>query len=438
MKNASFLLFTLLMACCIQQTRAQFSLDGQVVQRGEYRHGFGTLIGENDEPAAFIGQRARLQAAYKTEDASFYVSIQDIRIWGNTPQVKATDGFLSVHEAWVEVNLSEKWKVKLGRQELNYDNFRFLGNLDWALQARAHDFALVKHENEQMKFHFGGGYNQNAEALSGNLFTIPNQYKVAQMAHYENTWDKFHLSALFWNDGRQFVERNAQNEITNKGVRYMQTLGLPMLRYQTGNLTLSGFAYYQLGRKVTNQKVNAYNLSGQVSQLFPIDEEKGKKLRLTLGTEILSGNNTTGPPDETAAFSPLYGTNHLFNGYMDLFFVGGRFENSLGLKDFFLRTRYDFSPNLFVSACAHAFSSYGQLVIDQDSMRKNFGNEVDLSLGLLINRSFSLQMGYSQLFATESLEMALGQANAANVQNWGYAMLIYRPTMKNRFIGMLF
>ncbi|WP_339648546.1 alginate export family protein, partial [uncultured Salegentibacter sp.] len=120
---------------------AQFNVDGQIVQRGEYRHGYGKLIEENQDAAAFIAQRARINVQYELEKFKFYVSIQDVRTWGNTPQVKANDNFLSLHEAWAETFLTDNFSVKLGRQELNYDNFRFLGNLDWALQGRAHDFA---------------------------------------------------------------------------------------------------------------------------------------------------------------------------------------------------------------------------------------------------------------------------------------------------------
>lgn len=437
MKKPIFLL-ALLLPIWAQSVLAQFSVDGQIIQRAEYRHGFGTLLQEGQEPAAFIGQRARLNASYKMEKATFMVSVQDVRTWGNTPQVKATDPYLSVHEAWVEVPLSTHWSVKLGRQELNYDNFRFLGNLDWALQARAHDFALLKYEKEAFKLHVGGGYNQDAEKLSGNLFTIPNQYKVAQLVRAENTWGNLHVVGLFWNDGRQYAQTNAAGVVTEKGVRYMQTVGLPMVRYHAGSLTFSGFYYHQLGRKPDNRQISAFNASAQVSKLFDINTEKGQKFRLTGGFELISGTGPDTDPLRSASYSPLYGTNHLYNGYMDLFFVGGRYENAHGLQDLFVRTRYDFSEKFFLSACAHNFSSYADIRTDQGLISRQFEQEVDLSFGWVINQAFSLQGGYSQLFATNSLEQALNKNQADPIQNWAYLMFICRPTMKNKFIGMLF
>ncbi len=53
-----------------------------------------------------------------------------------------------------------------------------------------------------MKLHFGGGYNQDGQFLSGNNDKTANQYKVAQIVRYENNWENFHISSLFWNEGR--------------------------------------------------------------------------------------------------------------------------------------------------------------------------------------------------------------------------------------------
>lgn len=432
------LVLALLLIFFIHTANAQFNVDGQIVQRGEYRHGFGQLIEEDADPAVFIGQRARIGVSYKTDNFNFYVSVQDVRIWGNTPQVKATDPFLSVHEAWAETKLSEFWTVKLGRQELNYDNFRFLGNLDWALQARSHDFALIKHEKESMKLHIGAGYNQTSERLTGNLFDLPNQYKTAQMVRYENKFDNLDLTLLYWNDGRQWFSVDSVGNVTDKGLRYRHTVGVPTLRYNLGNTTLSSFLYYQFGEDILGRSLNGFDVSAQISHLFDKDAERGKKFRLTGGFEIISGTATNSTDNINNSFSPLYGTNHLYNGYMDHFFVGGRFENSVGITDVFFRTRYDFNPKLFMSLNGHMLGAYAGVFDNAEKLDNRLGTELDVSLGWLINESVSLQSGYSQMFASDTYKYLQGVQNADNVQNWLYVMMIYRPTMKNRFIGMLF
>lgn len=417
---------------------AQFNVDGQIVQRAEYRHGFGKLIEESDEAAAFIAQRARINVQYEIESFKFYVSVQDVRTWGNTPQVKLTDGFLSVHEAWAETSLFKNFSVKLGRQELNYDNFRFLGNLDWALQGRAHDFALLKYEKGAMKLHAGGGYNQDNQNLSGNFFSNPNQYKAAQFLRYENVFGKFNFSALFWNNGLQYSKLDLNDEIIDTGIYYRQTLGVPTLRYQLGNTTLSGFYYYQFGKDREGSDVNAFDASAQVSHNFSLNLEKGQSLRFTLGIEVLSGTDPNSNSGENNSFSPFYGTNHGHNGYMDMFYVGGRHENSVGIRDVFLRMRYDMNQKLFLSLNTHSFYSDAPVSGFNNEVKKHLGYETDLSMGYILNSAVSFQAGYSQFFGSNSLEYLKNVQDPAGVQNWGYLMMIYRPTMKNRFIGLQF
>lgn len=440
MKKPLIFLFAISFLLVFQPLFAQFTIDGQLIQRGEFRNGFSRLIPEGQTPAGFIAQRARLQASYQSEPVNFYMSIQDIRVWGNTPQVKLSDTFLSVHEAYAEMPIGDTWKIKLGRQELNYDNFRFLGNLDWALQGRAHDFALVKQEQGNRKIHFGAGYNQDGAQLSGNLFNTGNQYKYAQMFRYENKWENLQLSFLFWNDGRQYIERDNVGTVIADVVYHRQTIGIPTFKYQINQTLLSGFYYHQLGKDGMGRTTNGFDVNLQASQQIPLESE-GKKLRFAAGIEILSGTPTN-DLSENKSFSPLYGTNHLYNGYMDLFYVGGTHENNVGLKDIYLKGRHDLNPSFFIQTDAHFFSSYADVYtnfVSGELMDKRLGTEIDLSFGLIFNQAISLQGGYSQFFHTDTIEqLVLPNGSLKNNQNWAYLMLIVRPTMPNKFIGILF
>jgi hypothetical protein len=438
MKRLKGLITIFILVIFALPTSAQFTVDGQLLQRSEFRHGYGRLLNEREEPAFFISHRARIQTQYKIENFNFFVSVQDVRTWGNTPQSKITDNFLSVHEAWAETQIGLYFSLKLGRQELNYDNFRFLGNLDWAMQARAHDFALGKYEKENLKFHIGAGYNQDGENLSGKTFTIPNQYKIAQFARFENIFKNLNYSILFWNNGMQYSYNDPDNLKLEEGVYYMQTFGFPTIRYQAGNAILSGYYYHQLGRDVQGRQVNAFNASSQFTYLAYLNSERNNTLRITTGFEILSGTSLPGSEINNRSFSPLYGTNHMHNGYMDLFFVAGRYFNSIGLRDYFLRLKYDFNPNIFLSLNGHSFRAFADMQYDNSLLSKNFGTELDFTLGYIFTNVISLQGGYSQFFASDSFKTYHNFKNAKSVQNWAYVMLIYRPTMKNRFIGLLF
>ena len=425
--------------CVAQWSSAQFNLDGQYIQRTEFRNGYNRLIGSDEAPAAFLGHRARLQASYEADRVRFYMSIQDVRTFGSAPQVKATDPYLSVHEAWAEFQFNSHWALKVGRQELNYDNARFLGNLDWPLQARAHDFVLVKYQKERRQLHFGGAYNQDAQQLAGNAFTTANQYKTAQMVHFQNSAGRFKYAFLYWNDGRQQLEFDSIGALTDQRIRFRQTIGIPTLDYVLrGNTWLSSFAYYQFGEDANGNALNGFDVSAQLNHHLDFGEIGNRALRLIAGFEWLSGTDTLGNTGSSRAFSPLYGTNHLYNGYMDHFYVNGVHENNTGLRDFYLKARFYFHPAMFIQGDYHAFYAdapvYSSISEPLDAF---LGSEIDFSFGYVVNPAVSVQAGYSQFFATNTMKNLRARTNVANTQNWAYLMLVYRPTNKNKFIGIL-
>jgi hypothetical protein len=394
-------------------------------------------LNENADPAGFIAHRARIQANYKVDRLNFFMSIQDVRTWGSSPTANISDGYLSVHEAWAEVEFGDHWKLKLGRQELNYDNARFLGNLDWALQARSHDFALMKYERKNAKLHLGVGFNQDSQKTSDNIFYTPNQYKAAQFVRYENKADKFSYALLFWNDGRQFITRDNASVIIDKGVRYMQTLALPTLKYSLPNTQLSAYFYYQFGKDIINRSISAYNLNSQITHTLTENEEKGSKYTATAGFELLSGT-ATNSQQKNKSFSPLYGTNHAFNGFMDLFYVGNHF-NSLGVRDIYLRTRYNFDAGFWIQGDYHHFASTATILQEGytgTELNKGFGSEIDLSIGKVISESISLQAGYSQFIASDTFKHVQDNGSLKTNQNWAYIMFVFRPNNKAKFIGV--
>lgn len=416
----------------------QFNVTGQFVQRAEYRNGYGKLIPQETDAAMFINQRARIEFNYKLEKLRLYSSVQDVRIFENTPQVKLNDPFYSIHEAFAELMLDSAFSLKIGRQEIVFDNSRFFGNLDWALQGRSHDFALLRYEKKMFKLYAGGGYNQEVESLSGNIFNITNQYKLAQLFRLEYRFKGFDFSILLWNEGRQYVVKDSVLIVVGKGVRYRQTIGIPTLKYKIRNTTISAFYYHQLGKDVNNKLVNAFDASLCLSQRVHFNLVKKTGITFTLGTETISGNSTNNNGRTNFSFFPFYGTNHAHNGYMDMFFVGGRFENSVGLIDNYLRVKYDLNSKMFVSLNSHYFNAYGKVYDKANKLNPNLGTELDLTIGYKINDPVSLQLGYSQFFNTVTMNYISKVNSPQNTQNWAYLMIVYRPFSDKKFIGLIF
>jgi hypothetical protein len=421
---------------------AQVDFDAQILQRAEYRHGYGTLINSDVNPAFGILQRSRIGVNYKGDNdrLTMRISGQDIRLWGATGQVKMGDGFFSIHEAWGEYKLTDKLTARAGRQELVYDDHRILGNLDWLMQARAHDAAILKYTEETWAVHLGAAYNQDQFGASGNLFTL-NNYKAAQYLWAEKKSKKFSIGFLAWNNGMQFVETDDAG-VTNESIKYAQTIGIPKINYKAGNLEFNSFYYHQIGKDQLNRDVNAFDASAEVSYKITLNDSVNNQLMFTLGGEMLSGTSQVNQPDNTNnSFDPLYGTPHRFNGYMDYFYVGGRHLNSVGLIDGFFKVKYNFNPKYWINVNTHYFMAAADVLdpteIDPTAADSFLGIEVDFTLGMVLNPSFSIQAGYSQMFASETMEyLRGGDRNAIN--NWGYVMLVYRPHSKAKFIGLKF
>ena len=84
-------IFYALLLFFVTGANAQFFLEAEVRPRGEILHGFSTPFPDGADTAAFISQRSRINLGYSMERLNFYLSIQDIRIWGDVPQLNQSD-----------------------------------------------------------------------------------------------------------------------------------------------------------------------------------------------------------------------------------------------------------------------------------------------------------------------------------------------------------
>jgi Alginate export len=171
----------LLLLCTVKSNvlNAQITLTGQIRTRTEVRNGLGNLVLKGSKNAAFTSQRTRLTFGYKWDRLTVGVSVQDVRVWGqDASSISNADGNkLMLHEGWADLMLANKadttfkfkgidlLSVKIGRQELIYDDVRLIGNLDWLQQGRRHDMALLKAVHHGWQVDAGFAYNQNSDAF---------------------------------------------------------------------------------------------------------------------------------------------------------------------------------------------------------------------------------------------------------------------------------
>ncbi|WP_430908356.1 alginate export family protein [Maribacter sp. 2-571] len=411
----------------INLTFAQFTLDGQFKPRTEYRNGFGSIIPDAADPGYAISTRLRLNTGYTFDSYQFYVSLQDVMVWGENRQILPDDqnDSFAVFEAWANINLGKGWSTKLGRQVLSYDDQRIFGGLDWAQQARNHDAGLLKYSKDRFMMDIGLAFSQDFDNPTGfqSVGTAFNTsgfftYKTMQYAYLKQKWDSFSGSLLLLNNGFQNFTGEGEERAAD-GVSNLQTLGTH-LNYKKGSFGASLNAFIQTGERQGELSVEGAYLLG-----LDLNYKATSKVGFGVGMEVISGND--GEAGETGAFFPLYGTNHKFNGFMDYFYVGNH-ANSIGLFDIHASAKFQLGETSSLLVKVLNFSGEQEL----PSGEKSLGTEVDLVFSKKF-KGYGLAIGYSQMFASDGMYELKGvtEEAAADSQNWAWVQLTFKPKFLN-------
>ncbi len=168
-----------------------WTINAQARTRSEVRHGLGNPYTKGEPiPALFTSQRTNLNIGYRWDKLNFNIDLRDVRVWGqDASSINNSDGNkLFLHQAWADVvlgttadtNAKFQWfdnlSLKVGRQEIVYDDVRLLGNLDWLQQGRRHDAAILKILKKGFDIHAGFAMNQNTDAFGtvGTAYTPGN------------------------------------------------------------------------------------------------------------------------------------------------------------------------------------------------------------------------------------------------------------------------
>lgn len=403
----------------------QIEISGELRPRFEARHGYKTLASPDNDAATFVSQRARVNLDYTSEKFKVYFSLQNVRVWGDVSTLATSDANgVTFHEAYGEYYINPKFSIKLGRQEISYDDQRMFGSVGWVQQARSHDAILAKFKvGKNGKLDFGFSLNANGETLFDEDYTI-NQYKSLQYAWYHTNFnDDLGLSLLFLNNGMPYNKAVDPNKSNQKTI-YSQTIG-GRLTYKKGKFNADGATYFQGGSTPNGAKDTKVDLSAfyfTANLKFKITDH----FLAGVGIEYLSGNNQGSTSSKNNAFNPFYGTNHKFNGWMDYFYVGNHI-NSVGLIDINIPLKY--SKNKFsISLIPHFFSAEGTILESENTKADSYlGTEIDLTAGYKLIKSVLLSAGYSQMFATESMEILKG-GSKDETNNWGWIMISFKPS----------
>ncbi len=429
-------------------SHAQLTVTGQFRERTEVRGGQGTLLKDGQKGATFTSQRTRLNVGFAGYRYKVYASLQDVRVWGqdastiNRTTTEVNNGIL-LHEAWTDLSLIDtlstiqNLSLKIGRQEIAYDDQKVLGNLDWLQQGRRHDAIVLKYANKGWVADFGVAFNQSKELGTGTIYTglpattagytagtngITHEYKAFQYAYIGKKFFFGDLSFLFFKDDFAKFTGTPTAPTFTQGVNARTTTGFYYNVNPTRKLNLLGSAYYQGGHDKTGTAISAK--MGSLTATYQV----GRKLFLGPGVDYLSGTNATGATQNNQ-FDPLYGTPHKFWGTMDYFYVASPFGKQ-GLLNYFFKTKYLASDKLSLFLDVHGFESAAKL---PGNISKYLGTEIDFTAKYNFTKVINIEGGYSIMNATNTMASAAVKnvTTPKLTAQWTYVMLKISPNFLN-------
>lgn len=409
------ILFLAVFALLSGMTYAQeFDVNLQLRPRFEFRNGYKEPIPYGVGASEFISQRSRINFDYKQDHFETKLTLQNIRVWGDVPTNATKDiNGIEVYEAWFQYNFNEKWKSRIGRQIISYDNQRIFGAIDWLQQGQSFDAILVSYKKEKNQLDLGFALNATGENNVETPYLVPT-YKNLQYAWYHTEFKKINASLLFLNTGYESLVTEMPLDLR---VDYLQTFGT-YLNSKGNKWDANLWAYGQTGKSKGNS-VSAYDLA--INFNYAVTQ----KFKAGVGYEFLSGKSQEETSSNVKSFLPLFGTNHAFNGFMDYFYVGN-YKNSVGLQDAFLKLNYNVEKWDF-NLIPHLFFA-GNTILDANNQKMDsyYGAEIDFTLGYKLNKYIAATGGYSQMFGTDTLQQVKG-GDVDHTNNWAWIMINVDP-----------
>ncbi|WP_346882226.1 alginate export family protein [uncultured Algibacter sp.] len=398
---------------CLQLAQAQFTLDGEFRPRTEYFGNGGNFTGgsfpaqtatDADEGFLRTSVRAALKAKYKAETYTVFTSFQEVFAFGDRPQIATNgNGNFRVQEAWADLKLGASSSLKIGRQPLSYDDQRILGGLGWAQQARTHDAAVYKYSKNGYSLDLGGALNTTIDEINNTsaLFS----YRDMVFVRANKKYDKLNVSVL------GLVNTFQDSNVDDSNKSSLITAGLHV-DYKLDALSLTSNLFIQEG-----ERIGGVDVKGAFLASLGANYKMNDANSIGLTYEIISGRN-----NDSAAFFPIYGTNHAFNGLMDRFYVGNH-GNAGGLKDLQLTYKTKIS-GVAVTLTGHYFTEHSDFNAFES---RDLGTELDLVLAKKF-KEFTLVGGYSHFFEPSDISDIPG---VKSTQNWAWAMLVIKPKFLN-------
>ncbi|MFA9461615.1 alginate export family protein [Thiohalorhabdus methylotrophus] len=382
----------------------------------------------------FTNYRARVNLDFRFgDDLRVFLQPQKVGIFGDNDTGAAVDlnktpANQSLHQAYLDWDLSEALSLRLGRFEQALADHRLIGNFVWSQRGRSFDGARLRWSSGSHAVSayglvlagedYGGATGAGGPLPAGDKTADQQAY----IAHYRGDGvvggnSRLELTYVYDED---FAAVPYSASLLEGGARpgaERHTAGFFLVNTDAKGGYLSPFPpmamgyvkdpglYYRvegylqrgdLGPDGGNQDISAYMGTGYLGYSF--GEAAGRPL-IWGGVDYLSGDKDPNDGDYEA-FSTLYSTNHAYYGFMDYFLISPAADtNRHGLRDANLSLHFKPRPDTGVFLKAHNFA----LADAPSGVEESLGNEIDLTVAYKAHPKAVFLFGYSKFFSDDGI-----------------------------------
>jgi hypothetical protein len=404
----------------------KWDIGGEARLRYEIRSNAGFVanrdFGQNlDNSNDYLLLREKVHVGYRPADwVLVYGEARDSVAVDDDRRPSPENDFLDLHQAYALFGNAKDFPllVKVGRQEMIYGDERFVGVSDWSNTGRSFDAVKFRYENEKF---WVDAFTGRVVVPYDEHFNVANDYDWFS-GLYASTRE-----GLPWQESQAFAfSRNAGSGVTDaialgvpgspSGPRDVYTFGA---RVKSLPGKLAGWDYSaeiagQFGSVVSGGvRRDLEAMTGDATGGYTWAEAPWSP-RLGVGYTYASGDRN--PNDDKAeTFEPLFGTNHKFYGFMDLWgprnIHSGRFSASCkpvkGLvlsADYHLVWLADTHDSFYPeSGAGRAGNGYGR----NPGFSSFVGSEINAVASYTPAPWADLQLGYGHFFTGDYIEESI-------------------------------
>lgn len=406
----------------VDEKLSRFTIDGSLRMRGAYEANRTDLSSEIEDNDLYVTQRLLVNLGFRVaKGVHVTAELQDARIWGASGGAVARErSELAFSQAFVRVSsLLDGLTIDAGRVILDYGQGRMIGADDWSNTGNSFD-------GLRLRFTPFKGLDIDA------IYTMVNERDVidgddATLSGVYATWEIF---KGFFTDAYVLHLYDGLDEryvnVATIGVAAHGTLFDFLYLDMEGTVQLGRAAEIQTAMKNTHFATAGYAEAGYTDQDGPVPFRAGL---------FASGASGDAEPrdvpgnDASVSFIPLFPSNHLYWGAMDM--VAWTNLMNFGLRaEATPLTGMTFGVQfheLYTADDRAALPGIGLTTsVPVEAMGSHIGHELDLRVSLVPADWATVGFGYSFFIAEEGARnyKGLAESNAAHWL-WVQAALLF-------------